>query len=94
MNGFMADFTWAETALVDNTVMNVLTTPIDTDDIDPNDDKMYIIYPRGAHIYQDQRIGMVGIFLDSSFIPGFPLWTLFAFSAAIVAMIAIKSKKN
>ncbi|MHA1474213.1 MAG: hypothetical protein ACTSRX_03610 [Promethearchaeota archaeon] len=95
MNGFMADFTWAETALVDGTVMSVSTTPIDTDDIDPNDDKIYIVYPRGAHIYHDPRIGMVGILLDSSFnIPGFPLWTLFAFSAAIVAMIAMKRKKN
>ena len=95
MNGFMAGFTWAETALVDDTVMNVLTTPIDTDDDDPNDKKMYIIYPRGTHIYHDPRIGMVGILLDSSLnIPGFPLWTLFAFSAAIVAMIAIKSKKK
>ena len=95
MNGFMADFTWAETALVDGTEMSVLTTPIDTDDIDSNDDKIYIIYPRGAHIYHDPKIGMVGILIDSSFnIPGFPLWTLFAFSAAIVAMIAIKRKKN
>ncbi len=95
MNGFMADFTWAETALVDGTEMSVSTTPIDTDDIDANDDKIYIIYPRGTHIYHDPKIGMVGILLDSSFnIPGFPLWTLFAFSAVIVAMIAIKRKKN
>ncbi len=95
MNGFKADFTWAETALVDGTKMSVLTTPIDTDDIDANDDKIYIIYPRGTHIYHDPKIGMVGILLDSSLnIPGFPLWTLFAFSAAIVAMIAIKRKKN
>jgi hypothetical protein len=94
MNGYMADFTWAETALIDGTEMSVSTTPIDTDDIDPDDDKIYIIYPRGTHIYHDPKIGMVGILLDSSFIPGFPLWTLFAFSAAIVAMIAIKRKKN
>ncbi len=100
MNGFMADFTWAETATVDGVVMNVSTTPLDSDDDDSNHEKMYIIYPRGTHIYHDPRIGMVGILLDTSSpsllesIPGFPLWTLFAFSTAIVAMIAIKSKKN
>ena len=100
MNGFMADFTWAETALIDGTVMDVLTTPIDTDDTDSNAEKMYIVYPRGTHIYHDPKIGMVGIlteapapsFLES--IPGFPVWTLFAFSAAIIAMIAMKRKKN
>jgi len=100
MNGFMADFTWAETALIDGTVMDVLTTPIDTDDDDLNAEKIYIVYPRGTHIYHDPKIGMVGIlteapapsFLES--IPGFPVWTLFAFSAAIIAMIAMKRKKN
>ncbi|MHA1721332.1 MAG: Loki-CTERM sorting domain-containing protein [Promethearchaeota archaeon] len=98
MNGFMADFTWAETALVDGTVMKVLTTPINTDDIDPNDDKIYIIYPRGTHIYHDPKIGMVGILLNTSSllenIPGFPLWTIFAFSATIIAIITLKYKKN
>jgi len=100
MNGFAADFTWAETALIDGMVMDVLTSPIDTDHDDSDSDKMYIVYPRGAHIYHDPKIGMVGIlteppapsFLDS--IPGFPVWSIFAFSAAIVAMIAIKRKKN
>ena len=100
MNGFMADFTWAENALIDGTVMSVSTTPIDTDDTDSNAEKMYIVYPRGTHIYHDPKIGMVGIlteppapsFLES--IPGFPVWTLFAFSAAIIAMIAMKRKKN
>ena len=100
MNGFIASFTWAETALIDGTVMDVSTTPIDTDDIDSNAEKMYIVYPRGTHIYHDPKIGMVGIltvahspsFLES--IPGFPVWSIFAFSAAIVAMIAIKRKKN
>ncbi|QEE17351.1 hypothetical protein DSAG12_03184 [Promethearchaeum syntrophicum] len=99
-NGFMADFTWAETALIDGTVMNVSTTPIETDDIDSDSDKMYIVYPRGTHIYHDPKIGMVGILteaptpsiLDS--IPGFPVWTLFAFSAAIIAMIGLKRNKN
>jgi len=100
MNGFMAGFTWAGTAMIDGAVMDVSTTPVDTDDIDPNAEKMYIVYPRGTHIYHDPKIGMVGIltvaptpsFLDS--IPGFPVWTLFAFSAAIIAMIVLKRNKN
>ena len=99
-NGFMADFTWAETALIDGIVMNVSTTPIDTDDTDSNAEKMYIVYPRGTHIYHDPKIGMVGILTEKPApsilenIPGFPVWSLFAFSAAIIAMIALKRNKK
>jgi hypothetical protein len=95
MNGFMAGFTWAEQADVDGIMKDVFVTSLDSDDVDPNDDKMYIIYPRGTRIYHDPKICVLGIMDDPNAlnIPGYPLWALFAGSIAIISMLAISKRK-
>ncbi len=52
-------FSWATTATIDGTTTNVATTSLATDDHVTSDQKMYICYPRGIHIYHDPKLGVV-----------------------------------
>ena len=52
-------FTWKENALIDGVSKRVLTSTIEVDDEDENEQKMYLNYPRGSHIYHDPKVGVV-----------------------------------
>ncbi|MHA1612821.1 MAG: hypothetical protein ACTSYU_12260, partial [Promethearchaeota archaeon] len=101
MNGFMAGFSWAEQADVDGVMKNVTITPVDVDDDHPDDEKIYINYPRGTHIYHDPKIGVLGILdtpptlngsiLDS--IPGYSLWAVFGATIALMSMLTYSKRR-
>ncbi|MHA1520113.1 MAG: hypothetical protein ACTSRK_08010 [Promethearchaeota archaeon] len=101
MDGFMAGFSWAEQAEVDGMIKNVTVSPVDVDDESPADEKIYIVYPRGTHIYHDPKIGVLGLLdappalngsiLDS--IPGYSLWAVFAASVALMSMLAYSKRR-
>ncbi len=60
-NGTAGFFSWAKTAEVDDVTTDVLISSKETDDDDPNEEKIYINYQRGTNIYHDPKIGMMGI---------------------------------
>ena len=52
-------FSWSQYALVDNVTKNVSVNVISQPE--ENMQKIYLNYPRGAHIYHDPKIGIKGI---------------------------------
>lgn len=54
-------FSWAENALVDGVSKPVLASDIEVDDDDDNEQKMYLNYPHGNHIYHDPIMGIMTV---------------------------------
>ncbi|MHA1228551.1 MAG: hypothetical protein ACTSPV_17620 [Candidatus Hodarchaeales archaeon] len=61
INNFTGFFSWSNQVLVDNQNQTVLASPVQEDDIDPNEQKLYLNYPRGIHIVHDPKIGVADI---------------------------------
>jgi hypothetical protein len=62
MNNLTGFFTWKDNATINEISKNVLTSDLDIDDYDGDEQKLYLIYPRGSHIYHDPKIGIAGIY--------------------------------
>jgi len=68
-NDYAGFFTWTENATIDGVSMEVLASPIQVDDDDVDEQKMYLNYPRGNHIYHDPVMGVMVIPKTSEIIP-------------------------
>jgi hypothetical protein len=66
---FAGFFAWAENATIDGVSKEVLGSPLEVDDDDLNEQKMYLNYPRGNHIYHDPVMGIMTIPKAPSEIP-------------------------
>lgn len=75
INSFVGFFTWTENATIDGVSKNVLVSEITDDDVEPNEQKIYLNYPRGINIYHDPKIGIEGLFstTTSTSIPGYAI---------------------
>jgi len=58
-NDYAGFFTWTENATIDGISKEVLGSPIQVDDDDENEQKIYLNYPRGNHIYHDPVMGVM-----------------------------------
>jgi hypothetical protein len=91
MSGFVGFFSWSELVVVDGQTLSVLSSPVYTDDIDSNEQKIYLNYPHGNEIIHDPKVGVAGILsMDAvpTDIPGFEsLIAAFAFLTAAVATV-------
>ena len=61
-NDFTGIFTWKNNATIDGTSRKITRSNIYVDDYDVDEQKMYLIYPRGTHIYHDPKVGIEGIY--------------------------------
>lgn len=68
MNNFTGIFTWKNNATIDGISKEVLMSDLDVDDYDGDEQKVYLVYPRGTHIYHDPKVGIAGIFKIKSII--------------------------
>jgi len=57
-NNYVGFFTWEENATIDGVSKQVLSSTIEVDDEDELEQKLYLNYPRGNHIYHDPKIGI------------------------------------
>jgi hypothetical protein len=62
MNNSIGIFTWKNNATIDGISREVLVSELGIDDYDEDEQNVYLIYPRGAHIYHDPKVGIAGIF--------------------------------
>lgn len=62
MNNFTGIFTWKNNATIDGISKEVLTSDLDIDDYDEDEQKVYLTYPRGTHIYHDPKVGIASIY--------------------------------
>lgn len=59
--GYSGEFTWANTALVDGSSLNVLTSPVQSVNNSGNNQMIYLNYPHGTSILHDPTVGMTGL---------------------------------
>lgn len=62
INNFTGIFTWDNNATIDGISRDVLMSDLDIDDYDEGDQKVYLNYPQGMHIYHDPKVGIAGIY--------------------------------
>ncbi|MFX1413054.1 MAG: hypothetical protein ACFFA2_04370 [Promethearchaeota archaeon] len=98
-NSFIGIFSWNQNVLVDGLLKAVNATNLGMDDYDNDYQKIYLIYPHGADISHDPKIGLEGIFIF--YIDQFPWYLLnvFLIIGAISVSIVVPiyffySKKN
>lgn len=65
LGDYSAFFSWIETAMVDGVVQEVKATPLD---IDSEETKIYLNYPRGNEIIHDPKIGMADLLTSTGFL--------------------------
>jgi len=78
---FAGLFTWKENATIDGLSKRVLTSNIEVDDEDENEQKMYLNYPRGSHIYHDPKVGI-------AILTHFPVLPVIL-SVSIISVVAV-----
>jgi len=86
MNNFTGIFTWKNNATIDGFSKEVLMSDLDIDDYDEDEQKLYLTYPRGTHIYHDPKVGIAGIYKIDSIIDN-PLFLIILI--AIVSSLSI-----
>ncbi|KKK45119.1 hypothetical protein LCGC14_3165990, partial [marine sediment metagenome] len=74
INQYTGFFTWQENATIDGINQQVVTSSITTDDLDENEQMMYINYQHGINIFHDPKLGIEGLW-RSKLLP-FPLIAL------------------
>ncbi|MFX0075007.1 MAG: hypothetical protein ACFE96_06160, partial [Candidatus Hermodarchaeota archaeon] len=62
INNFTGIFTWKNNATIDGVSKAVTKSNLSIDDYDDSEQKIYLIYARGAHIYHDPKVGIEGIY--------------------------------
>ncbi|MHA1479143.1 MAG: hypothetical protein ACTSPU_13195 [Promethearchaeota archaeon] len=93
---FAGFFSWAENATVDGVSRGVLASPPEVDEDDINEQKMYLIYPRGNHIYHDPIMGIMSIPSTPS---EFPMLVIVSIVAAVgvvgvVLVVLMRRRRN
>ncbi|PWI49383.1 hypothetical protein CEE45_02280 [Candidatus Heimdallarchaeota archaeon B3_Heim] len=98
MSGFVGFFSWSELVVVDGQNMSIISSPVGTDDIDANEQKIYLNYPHGAEIIHDPKVGVAGILqMDviqtPTNIPGFET-LIAAFAFLTVAIVTVYRRRR
>jgi len=86
MNNITGFFTWKDNATINGISKKVLTSDLDIDDYDGDEQKLYLIYPRGSHIYHDPKLGIAGIYRNDDIIDN-PLFLIILLS--IISSLSI-----
>lgn len=95
MNNLSGFFSWIETAIIDGVEIPVLSSPIhDDDDLEEDEQKLYLNYPHGTEIIHDPKIGVIGVLqepiVNKIDVPGFSILPLFLALGAIIAIFKVK----
>ncbi|MFW9942951.1 MAG: hypothetical protein ACFFFT_18085 [Candidatus Thorarchaeota archaeon] len=88
-------FTWEENAIIDGISQPVLSTPIQVDDDDESEQKLYLNYPRGNHIYHDPKVGISTLRTSQSqVLPIIIIGSILGVLASTSIVIIIIRKRN
>jgi hypothetical protein len=94
-NNFAGFFTWEENAMIDGVSQQVLSSTIEVDDEDEFQQKLYLNYPRGNHIYHDPKVGISALTTSSqSMLPIVIIGGILGLVAAAGIIVIIVRKRN
>lgn len=82
-------FTWENNATIDGISKQVYTSEIETDDTEPDEQKLYLNYPNGTMIYHDPKIGIEGLSIPPGEEEAISGYLIFAFLGAGMLGIVI-----
>jgi len=93
---FAGFFSWAENAMVDGVSKAVLASNIQVDDDDENEQKIYLNYPRGNHIYHDPVMGVMAIVPATMDIPLIIIVSIISILgiSGVVLIVILKRRRN
>jgi len=99
--GNIGFFTWEENATIDGLSKRVFTSDVETDDDEPNEQKIYLNYPQGTKIFHDPKIGIEGLSVPSGSengeptIPGYITYVFLgaAILGILIVVYSVKQKK-
>lgn len=93
---FAGFFAWAENATIDGISKEVLGSPLEVDDDDINEQKMYLSYPRGNHIYHDPIMGVMSFPQPSSDFPIIVIVSIISIVGlvGIILVIVLRRRRN
>ena len=90
-------FTWEKNATIDGISKEVFANDLETDDEEPNEQKMYLNYPNGTIIIHDPKIGIEGLSILPGGGPGIPGYITYIFLGASlfgIVFIVYRFKKR
>ncbi|MFX0028722.1 MAG: hypothetical protein ACFE8B_05905 [Candidatus Hermodarchaeota archaeon] len=87
-------FTWAENATVDGVSKEILSSNIEVDDDDEFEQKFYLNYPRGNHIYHDPKIGISTLTSTSQMFPILIVGSIIGVIAIVGVLLVIIRKRK
>jgi hypothetical protein len=96
-NSHIGFFTWEDNATIDGISKQVFASDMETDDTEPNEQKMYLNYPNGTVIIHDPKIGIEGLSIISGVGPGIPgnvVYIVLGASLFGVIIIAFRIRKR
>ena len=93
---FAGFFSWAENAMVDGISKAVLASNLQVDDDDENEQKMYLNYPRGNHIYHDPVMGVMAIVPATMDIPIIIIISIISILgiSGVVLIVVLRRRRN
>ena len=93
---FAGFFSWAENAMVDGISKVISASNIQVDDDDENEQKMYLNYPRGSHIYHDPIMGIMAIVPATMDIPLIIIVSIISILGigGVVVIVILRRRRN
>jgi len=88
INDYKGVFTWKENATIDGVSKRVLSSTIEVDDEDENEQKLYLNYPRGDHIYHDPTMSIYSVAVGMDWLPILIIGSIIGV-ASIVSVLSI-----
>ncbi|MBY8992535.1 MAG: hypothetical protein KGD58_17450 [Candidatus Lokiarchaeota archaeon] len=93
-SSYMGFFTWEENATVDGMSKPVLSSTIEVDDDDELEQKLYLNYPRGTHIYHDPKVGIAALTSNTQLLPIILIGSILGILAAAgIVLVIIRKRK-
>lgn len=93
-NNYVGFFTWDENATIDGVSKQVLSSTIEVDDDDELEQKLYLNYPRGNHIYHDPKVGISALITSSQSLPIVIIGSILGILATAGIIFIIIRKRN
>ncbi|MFX0106348.1 MAG: hypothetical protein ACFE75_12785 [Candidatus Hodarchaeota archaeon] len=96
INDYKGVFTWKENATIDGVSKRVLSSAIEVDDDDENEQKLYLNYPRGDHIYHDPAMSIYSVASGFDWLPILIIGSIIGIVSvlSVLSIVIFRKRKN
>ncbi|MFX1359514.1 MAG: hypothetical protein ACFE8T_04120 [Promethearchaeota archaeon] len=96
INNYKGVFTWKENATIDGISKKVLSSAIEVDDDDENEQKLYLNYPRGDYIYHDPAMSIYSVASGMDWLPILIIGSIVGIVSivSVLSIVIFRKRKN